>query len=286
MLPETEQQPELCLADLFRGDLQLASPPNIYFELKKTMDDPAKTIADAGKILENDPSLTIRLLKIVNSAFFGFPAQISTISHAISIIGLKELENLVLGTLIIDKFSTMPHGLVSMKEFWEYSLRCGLLAKEISNFHKQFEVTETIFVCGILHEIGKLVFYRRIPALAREIGILVKATDISEIQAEEKLIGFDHYETGAALTSLWQLPEIICRSIKYHNNWQAAGEHQLACKIVRQASELSHIRIFDAETFEINDLFSEYSLDHLETIMQRANTHFDAVFHLFYPDKH
>ena len=282
MPDQTQIQSDLSIADLFRGDLQLASPPNIYFELKKTMEDPVKTLADAGKIIEKDPSLTMRLLKIVNSAFYGFPSQISTITHAISIIGVKELENLVLGTLVIDKFSTMPNGLITMHDFWEMSLRCGLIAKEICNYQSSFDTSETIFICGLLHEIGKLVFYRRIPALAREVGLLIESTDMEEIQAEQKLIGFDHYETGSALSKLWKLPEIITSTIKHHTDSENSSHFKKECRIIKQASLLSHSRIFDAEKFELGSQFSEFSLDNLQTITQHANTQFDEVFRLFF----
>jgi len=81
------KQSEITISDLLRGDIQLASPPTLFFELKKVTEDPTKTLNDAGEIIEKDPGLTARLLKIVNSAFYGFPARISTISHAITLIG-------------------------------------------------------------------------------------------------------------------------------------------------------------------------------------------------------
>lgn len=274
---------DLSIEDLFRGDLQLASPPNIYFELKKTSEDPTKTLTDAGKIIEKDPGLTARLLKIVNSAFFGFPTQIATVTHAITLIGLKELEDLVLGTLIIDKFSSMPNGLISMHDFWEKSLRCALIAKEISEYQTDYDASETIFICGLLHELGQLVFFRRIPTLAREVGLQVDSTGTDEIITEQKLIGFDHYQTGAELTRLWKLPEIIVTTILHHSDPENAGNFKREARMVKQASLLSRSRIFDSENFALNDQFSEFSIEDLQTITQQANTKFEEIFNIFYP---
>lgn len=276
-------QTELSVSDLLRGDLQLASPPTIYFELKKVTDNPAKTLVDAGKIIEKDPGLTARLLKIVNSAFFGFPAKISTISHAITLIGLKELENLVLATLVIDKFSAMPSGLLSMRDYWGMSLRCALNAKELCNYKSEFETSETIFVCGLLHDIGRLVFYRRIPALAREIGLQYAASEKDEVQIEQNLLGFDHFQTGAELAKLWNLPIIIETTIQHHSDPELAGQFSHETNIVKLAYQLSQEKIFDPDIFTIDSKFTIFSIADLETITQKANSQFDEIFSFFYP---
>lgn len=124
-MPATQPATELTIADLLTGDVHLASPPNLYFELCRAADDPAATSENLAGIIGNDPNLCGRLLKIVNSAYFGLPGQIRTISRAITIIGIDELRTLVLGTLIIDKFSALPGGLPSMHAYWRNCLNCA-----------------------------------------------------------------------------------------------------------------------------------------------------------------
>ena len=274
---------ELKISDLLSGDLQLASPPTVYFELKKITDDPSKSLVEAGRIIEKDPGLTARLLKIVNSAFFGFPAKISTISHAITLIGVRELENLVLATLVIDKFSSMPSGLISMRDYWATSLRCALNAKELSNHLSEFEASDTIFVCGLLHDIGRLIFYRRIPALAREIGLQKAGSDKEEAHIEKNLLGFDHFETGAELAVLWNLPAMIETTIRNHTEPDLAGQFSHEANLVRLAYRLSEEAIFDPENFIMEDKFTLFSLADLETVTQKANSEFDEIFSFFYP---
>lgn len=274
---------EITITDLLRGDLQLASPPTLFFELKKVTDDPTKTLNDAGDIIEKDPGLTARLLKIVNSAFYGFPAKISTVSHAITLIGIRELETLVLATLVIDKFSSLPGGMMSMRDFWSMSLRCALNAKELCTAHCQVESIETIFICGLLHDIGRLIFYRRIPALAREIGLQVAANDKDEVQIEHNLLGFDHFQTGAELAKLWNLPAIIETTIRYHSKPELSGQFTTEANIVKLAYRLSQHKIFDPDNFTIGNNFSLFTIAELEAITEKANAKFDEIFKIFYP---
>lgn len=267
----------LSIKDLLSGDTQLTSPPNIYFELQKVIDDATKSLADAGAIIEKDPALTMRLLKMVNSAFFGLPSQVSTINQAITLIGFKELQNLALATVIIDKFSSMPGGLISMHDFWAQSLRCALLSKELCRHKKNQLNLDALFICGLLHEIGQLVFYRRIPVLAREVGLLVKATGIDQTVAETNIIGFDHYLLGAELARLWNLPEIIAATIGEHNHPSYQGTFAEAATIVRTASQVGKLDIQD-------DLMDNISADDLSRIIDLIDDQFDAIFKTFYPN--
>lgn len=274
---------EITISDLLCGDVQLASPPTLFFELKKVTENPTKTLNDAGDIIEKDPGLTARLLKIVNSAFYGFPARISTISHAITLIGIKELETLVLATLVIDKFSSLPGGMMSMRDFWSMSLRCALNAKELCDSHCQPESLDAIFVCGLLHDIGRLIFYRRIPALAREIGLQKAAGDKDEIQIEHNLLGFDHFQTGAELARLWNLPSIIETTIRHHCKPELAGQFQTETNIVKLAYRLSQQKIFDPDNFIIDDDFSVFTISDLENVTEKTNAKFDEIFSILYP---
>lgn len=268
---------QLTIADLLQGDSILTSPPNIYFELQKVIDDPLKSLTDAGRIIENDPALSMRLLKMVNSAFFGFSGEVTTINRAITLVGIKELQNLVLATVVIDKFSSMPGGLLSMHDFWASSLLCALFSKELCRYKNNTCDLDVMFVCGLLHDIGQLVFYRKIPVLAREVGLLVETTDINEIQAEIKIIGFDHYQTGAELARLWKLPDIIITSMAEHNNFEYNGVFAESAAIVRAASQLVREPVEDG-------LLDDISGTDLSLIIDKVRDQFEQVFKIFYPN--
>jgi HD-like signal output (HDOD) protein len=272
----------LSISDLFRGDLELASTPNIYFKLQETIDDPTKSLVDAAYIIKQDASLTIKLLQIVNSAFFGFPSKISSIDRAIGLIGTKELQSIVLSTAVIESFSDLPGELISMHDFWARNLRCALIAKGIDEFLGK-EFSDSIFVCGILHNIGQLIFFRRIPELAREINLSLQAqdepTDLDEVKIENEIIGFDHYQTGAALTKLWKLPELITKSIQLHSFPDNTETYHKIASIIRLADSYSKMDISFSNT-EISNI--DIPLDDMAHIIDHAHEEFEEVFKFFY----
>jgi HD-like signal output (HDOD) protein len=273
----------LKISDLFRGDLQLTSPPNIYFELQQTIANPNKSITDVGFIIEQDPALSIRMLKIVNSAFFGLPTPIASIKRAIAIIGVQELQNLVLATVIIDKFSSLPGGLLSMHDFWARSLRCALISKEICIYGNNKDNLDSMFICGLLHDIGQLVFYRRIPIIARQIGLLVESSGVDEIQAENNILGFNHYQTGAELARLWKLPEIIIETIGQHNQPDYTSVFADAASTISAANYLCKM---DAENAQPNSFCNDIPANDLSDIIDKAYNQFEAIFKLFYSIHH
>jgi HD-like signal output (HDOD) protein len=277
-------QHDLLISDLFKGDLELTSTPNVYFQLKKIIDNPVKSLADAAFVIENDPSLSIRLLKIVNSAFYGFPAKIASIERAMGLIGAEELQNLVLGTVVIDRFMKNPTSLMSMSDFWARSIRCGLIAQKIDVFLGK-EFSETIFICGILHNIGQLVFFRKIPKLAKEVHLLTESkenpNDMDEVDFEHQVIGFDHYQTGVELTKLWQLPEVITKSIQLHTYPDNVEKYHKLASIIRLADNFSKMDTFSTDLSSNNLKISDEALG---DIIDDAYDDFEEVFSFFYPN--
>lgn len=275
---------DLSISDLFKGDLQLGSPPNIYFELQKTIENPNKTIVDTAFVIEKDAALAIKLLKIVNSAFYGFPSKIASIDRAINLIGTKELQNIVLSTVVMDRFSDLPSDLISMHDFWARNLRCALIAQGIDQ-HLEKQYSESIFICGILHNIGQLIFFSKIPELATNVSLMLNAeenpTAIREIELERNIIGFDHFETGATLTKLWKLPDIITESIRLHPFPGSTEDYSKLASILRTADCYSKLDDITSETVT-SDL--DIPASDISDIIEQAYDQFEEIFMVFYPD--
>ena len=272
----------LTISDLLKGDIKLASPPNVYLSLQKVIDDPTKTVHDAAKIIESDASLAMRLLKIVNSAFFGFPSQISAVSTAITMIGVRELQNLVLATVVIERFSDLPGQLLSINDFWARNLRCALVARELDALMGK-TYTDTAFLCGLVHNIGQLVLYRRIPELAREVDLLIQSLPEDELDVpsiEEQVIGFDHYAVGAELCKLWKLPEIVVESIRLHRYPDYLGNYAKVATLVRFAEYYSHV---DHHFDPIGANGFELSSDQISVLMDKVHDEFEVIFKVFFP---
>ncbi|HET8808457.1 MAG TPA: HDOD domain-containing protein, partial [Methylophaga sp.] len=152
---------------LVNKSLELVSAPTTYARLDALISDPDSAIDDISAIINTDPALATRLLKIVNSPYYGFPSQIKTISRAITIIGTRELTHLVLATSVMNAFRGIPANMMDMDTFWRHSLACAMTAKYLAEATHQSNA-EQYFIAGLLHNIGSLVLYQSLPELARE----------------------------------------------------------------------------------------------------------------------
>jgi HD-like signal output (HDOD) protein len=103
--------------DYIKGSVRLSSLPQIYFKINDVINDPESSFGDVAKIISNDTSLSLRLLKIVNSSFYNFPSEIDTISHAISIVGTAQLRDLALATMVLTAFGDFPEEFINMESF-------------------------------------------------------------------------------------------------------------------------------------------------------------------------
>ncbi|MBT5868018.1 MAG: HDOD domain-containing protein [Nitrospinaceae bacterium] len=119
--------------EFFQSDIQIPSLPDVYYDFKDAMDNPEASFEEISDVIATDPGLSARLLRIVNSAYFGFPSEISSIRHATSVVGLEQLNNLVISTVIIDRFKGIPDSIMNMQSFWKHSIACGMGAKIISS---------------------------------------------------------------------------------------------------------------------------------------------------------
>jgi HD-like signal output (HDOD) protein len=244
-------------ADLVAGVVELASPPEIYTRITRLLDEPGTSSADFAGVLQEDPALTARLLKIVNSVFYGFPSQINTVSRAITLVGMRELRDLVLTATVLDMFNGLPNELVTMRSFWEESMRCAVFARLIAQQQHQEEEIESIFIAGLLHEVGHLVIYRKVPELVRESILLHKNRGIDVHVAEREVMGFDYAEVGGILLRKWKLPASLCDAVEYHIDPESISEHNREAMIVHMARRMASVGSFDEH--EVGEGINVYS---------------------------
>jgi len=122
---------------LLETGIKVPSLPAIFNEINEAVEDPESSFTEIAEIIGGDMALSARLLKIVNSSFFGFPSKVETITHAITIVGTAQLRDLVLATTIISQFKGMPKDVVNMESFWKHSVGCGLAARIIAIFRRE-----------------------------------------------------------------------------------------------------------------------------------------------------
>lgn len=217
----------------------IGSPPVVYFQFQRALNNPESAFEDFGEIISADPGLSARLLRIVNSPFYGFESKVETITHALSIVGLQQLTELALASVVISKFENIPADLVIMEEFWIHSIACGLAAKIIAS-KKNEKYLEKFYLAGMLHDIGYLVLYKKIPDQMRIILKECEERGSQVVYQEDKFLGFNHTAVGGALLKEWLLPDILVESVAYHHNPLECENFMLEASIVHVADILVH----------------------------------------------
>jgi len=177
--------------------------------------------------------LTARLLKVANSSFYSFPAEIGTISRAINLIGTDQLMNLVLATSVAGSFSGVPNDVIDMDSFWRHNVDTALVARSLAAAGKLPDV-ERLFVIGLLHNVGKLIALTELPDLAKEALECDHSHD--PWLCQQRVLGFTFAECGAELLSNWGLPEGLVESVRFQNMPTLAGDDDASAAVLNIAS--------------------------------------------------
>lgn len=198
------------LDKLVAKNKKLGSLPDIVDRVFQAMDDPNSTAAQIGKVINDDPALTARLLKLVNSPFYGFRSKIDTVFRAIALIGHNELRSVVLATSALKVFTGIPSDLVNMSLFWKRSLYTAVVARVLAAYRREKEI-ERYFIAGLLHDLGSLLLYLECPDEMSKALTSNQQDKIPLWEAEKQVLGYDHAEVGGALLKSWNLPPCFAR---------------------------------------------------------------------------
>lgn len=239
------------VAKLVQGVSGLVTLPHIFVRINQLVEEPGSSIADIAKAVSQDPSFTVRLLKVANSPFYGFPSTIDTAAKAVSVIGTSQIRSLALSMSIAKSFENLPNELVSMDNFWRHSLYCGMIARILAKRTRKCD-PEAVFTAGLLHDIGELVIFSRMPEQAREALLLVldSIDDLPVNEAERQIIGFDHAQVGMELAHQWKLPPLLVECIGYHHS---VGD----AKLYPREVALVHLANIFAQMAELDTLDPE-----------------------------
>ncbi|WP_054030150.1 HDOD domain-containing protein [Desulfatitalea tepidiphila] len=197
-------------------DEKLPEAPVIVQELNDVIADELSTSNDVARVVNKSPSLSAVLLKLVNSAFYGFPSKIDRISRAVTIIGTKQISGIALGICVMNAFKDIPREFLDVRDFTRHSLACGIVARILAAL-KNIKDTEQLFVSGLLHDIGKLIVFKYYPDHAREAIHSARSSDRCLYQAEREILGLNHTQIGRHLIRKWRLPDELEANIVHHH---------------------------------------------------------------------
>ncbi|MFW5443564.1 MAG: HDOD domain-containing protein [Methylococcaceae bacterium] len=238
----------------------LFSLPEVALRINEVLNSPEPSNTDLEELIITDPALTANILKIVNSAYFGFPGTIDTVSRAITLIGLKELRNLVFTTAVTTSFKGIPKELIDMDVFWYHSVTSGVIARILAKKIKHSDY-ERLFIGGLLHSIGKLIYFSQYPEVAREILDCKDQGEEAMISAEQSILGFTYAELGAEFLKHWQLPPSIWQMISYHLDPLNAKDFMSDACLLHVAGKIAgSIEPCAKYDFDFNELEPKFNL--------------------------
>lgn len=208
--------PKISPADVVKQEVELASLPNIFFQISESLKNPNSSAAYVAEVISKDVALSAKLLKMVNTPFYGFPSKIDTLSRAVTIVGTNQLTSLALGVSVISAFENVPEEFFSLKEFWHHSVTCGIVARLIAS-KVGLQGDEKFFVAGLLHDVGRLVMLRNHPKESTEVLRQAKVGRRALIEVEKDLWGCTHADIGGKILKSWRLPAFLEVLVHHHH---------------------------------------------------------------------
>lgn len=197
--------------------VSLPSMPGVVSEVRRILDDPDGSLSDAADKIALDPALTFKVLRLVNSAFYGLRQQVTSVRHAATLLGAKVLKNLCLTAAVFESMKGSPERLIRHAAGTATAMRALALEGPLGLL---LPSADEAFILGLVHDIGKMLLYTVVPDLVAETEKLTMERRIPMFRAEQELIGIDHAELGARLALHWRLDDLYVQVV--------GGHHELA----------------------------------------------------------
>ena len=212
------------LERLLAGAEALPPCPPVLAKVAKVCKDPASSARDLGNVIATDEALTSRLIKLVNSAYYGLRGTISTVTQAVVILGYQEIKNLAYAVRAEDVFtsSAVPGG-IDLMALWDHGLQVAVLARELS-YRARYPIPEEVFVSGIVHDIGQVIMNQLLGAEYSKFRERAHADGLELSAAEGEAFGTDHAEIGRRLAAKWNFPESLQLAVAHHHELPESDE--------------------------------------------------------------
>lgn len=194
----------------------LPTLPTVVYELSRTINDPMSSTSDVEKLMANDQSLTTKVLRLVNSAYYAIPGGVTSLGRAIAYIGFDTVNQLVLSASIIQALDTKSHPTFNLPEFWKHAIGVAVAAETIAK-HVRHPLPSDLFTCGLVHDMGKVALYTIDAESVIAIVQMAEQKKITYQDAEGDLEIPSHCQVGQLLAQKWQLPATVQNVIKYHH---------------------------------------------------------------------
>lgn len=218
----------------------LPTLPTVVAKMITLVDNPRTSASSLARLIASDQALTARVLKLANSAYYGFSREISTVNMAIVVLGFNTVKDMGLSLSVFDAFkSGKQNESFDLNRFWEHSIACGIASRMLARTYLP-RYTGEAFVAGLLHDIGKVILNQYFqPEFMQIISLQNEGMSLEE--AENTIIHTHHAQIGSWLAEKWNLPRIISRALLYHHEPWAAEKEAVFHALVYLADYLCHL---------------------------------------------
>lgn len=229
---------------------QLVTFPDVAFAIDEAISDEQSSAADIGSLILSDPALTAAVLRVANSALYNVAGQVDSIDRAVSLVGMRELRDIVFGIYATETFKGIPNSLISVEDFWKHSLNCAAAAQYIGRVAR-LRNADSLFTAGLLHDVGQLVMFSQDPQRARQALENSLDSDNDGMLphlAEKEVFGYDHMQVGAAVARQWNFPDSLVSAIAHHHypyECDEPSETLLAVHVANSIAVLAELRSRD-----------------------------------------
>jgi len=250
----------------------LPALPDSVQRVKQMIDDDAGSGAEIGEVISQDPAIAAKVLKVANSAAYGFSHQVDNVGLAVSLLGLLETYAVVISTAVVSAFDS--RGSFNYNVFWQESLLCATVTNAMS---KAFGARSTgIFSAGLLHDIGRAGLAQVVPRHYENVDDTL--TGRALIRAEEELMGINHAEAGYQLAAHWNLPPVLAECIRYHHAPElAASPYQKAAALVNVADVVVRLARSGTDPADVDFAECRTGLEIIDATEKEVLQVFDSV---------
>ncbi len=213
--------------------------PTVLERITSLLKNPQTSAEEIGKAITKDQALASKVLKLVNSAFYGFPGKISTITHAVVILGFSTIKNIVLTASIFETLKNSKDNTsgFNMEKFWLHSIACGAAAQTLAK-HVGNQDKEECFIAGLIHDMGKIILCQYLPDEFYQVVNNVREKNILMYDSEKELFKSTHQEIGGIIAKNWNLPANLHYAVCYHHIPSKSLNHYTTISIVHCADIL------------------------------------------------
>jgi HD-like signal output (HDOD) protein len=195
--------------------------PQVVGQINELAERPSTRAEEVARLILRDPTLTSKILRILNSAYYGLRREIHSLQHAVAYLGIQQIRNLVISSALVESFR-FEHGFVEPDRVWEHSLGCAIGAKRIGDTLPGVD-GDGAYLGGLLHDLGRIILLSQRPEDYREVVDVCERGLCTLREAEESRFGVSHEEAGCALGEAWGFSEPVLAAIRYHHRPAEAG---------------------------------------------------------------